>query len=146
MTTYELFILGLKTWIQANSLVGETEKDMVRELFDNSAVIYSDKVAKNVIANLDPMYLSATDKHGLSDYAFGDRIHITPKYDWKNYVVTFCGLPSEQVPAIAYNFDTVLAICEPGQPLVKVFNKHYLKFNQGKGVIGRNSVLYAVTP
>lgn len=134
MNTFELFRYGMIAWIQEHTMTGETEKDTIRELFDNQAVIYSDRAAKNVIAKLNPMYIEVKDREALAAYAFGDRIHITPKYENKGLVLSF-------VPPIESR-TFVLAIQNPGEALITLFNRHREKFLNGHGVLGRNSLLY----
>lgn len=134
MNTFDLFKYGMITHIQHEHIGGETEKDTIRELFDHQAVIYSDKVAKTVIAKLNPMYITVDDREPLAGYAFGDRLHITPKYDNKGLVLSFVA------PKESLSFK--VAICEPGQSLVNLFNTHRMAFLQGVGILGRNSLLY----
>lgn len=134
MNTYELFRYGMIAWMQENTIYGETEKDTIRELFDNQAIIYSDKAAKNVIAKLNPIYIDTEHRAALAQYAFGDRIHITPKYTSKDLVLKF------HAPEITLPF--ALVIQSPGENLVQVFNRHREAFLGGFGILGRNSLLY----
>lgn len=134
MTTYDLFAYGVYTHIQENTITGETEKDTIRELFDTQALVYSDKTAKTVIAKLNPMYINEADQSDLAKYAFGDRLHIIPKYNNKGLVVEFVN------PTGGINL--CLAVVEPGINIVQLFNRHRGSFLAGRGVLGRNSLAF----